>query len=90
MIAVVNKEVVKNDVMVSSIPDVENQTMYFTYPTLRFHVHLFEDSVHTITKEYNSTVGSLRGDIAVSSNWLLDDVDSVQGGSQPARAGNGR
>lgn len=52
-----NKEVVKNDAMVSSIPDVENQTMYFTYPTLRFHVHLFEDSVHTITKEYNSTVG---------------------------------
>lgn len=90
MIAVVNQEVVKNDTMVSSIPDVENQTMYFTYPTLRFHVHLFEDSVHTITKEHNSTAGSLRGDIAVPSYWLLDDVDPVQGGSQPARAGNGR
>lgn len=73
----VNNAVVKNDAMVSSIPALESQTLYFTYPTLRFHIHLFEDSINTITKEYNTTIGSLRKDIAVGkwpSHYVVGSV----------------
>lgn len=80
----------KNDAMISGFPVVESKPVFFTYPTLRFHIHLLEDSVSTINLAYDATLGELRREVSVVTYPLTHLADACERGFQPARAGNGR
>lgn len=65
MIAIFDNGLLEDTVMISTLPALSSQPIYFTYSQLKFQIQLTENAVSTITKDYTCSIGDLRQSISV-------------------------
>lgn len=65
LIAVFDNGLLEDTVMISTLPALSSQPIYFTYSQLNFQIHLMGNAISTIIKDYKSSIGDLRQSISV-------------------------